>query len=100
MMQRCCWRSLWPRDRPRCISAWKRRKIFWPQCRAPEALQLLRQHGFDTPFIMVSGIYGEEEAVRMMKAGANDYVMKANLSRLKPAMERELLAAQDRRRRK
>jgi PAS domain S-box-containing protein len=71
-----------------------------PQFSGPEALQLLRQHGFDTPFIMVSGIYGEEEAVRMMKAGANDYVMKANLSRLAPALERELQAAQDRRRRK
>jgi PAS domain S-box-containing protein len=38
--------------------------------------------------------------VRMMQAGANDYVMKGNLSRLAPALERELLAAQDRRRRK
>ena len=71
-----------------------------PQFSGPEALILLRQQGFDTPFIMVSGIYGEEEAVRMMKAGANDYVMKANLSRLAPALQRELLAAQERRGRK
>ncbi|HEX4349802.1 MAG TPA: PAS domain S-box protein, partial [Verrucomicrobiae bacterium] len=71
-----------------------------PQFSGPEALHLLRQQDLDTPFIMVSGIYGEEEAVRMMKAGASDYVMKANLSRLAPALERELLAAQDRRRRK
>ena len=71
-----------------------------PQFSGPEALRLLRQQGLDIPFIMVSGIYGEEEAVRMMKAGANDYVMKSNLSRLAPALERELLAAQDRRRRK
>ncbi|HEX4350812.1 MAG TPA: PAS domain S-box protein [Verrucomicrobiae bacterium] len=71
-----------------------------PQFSGPEALRLLRQQGLDIPFIMVSGIYGEEEAVRMMKAGANDYVMKANLSRLSPALERELLAAQDRHRRK
>jgi two-component system, cell cycle sensor histidine kinase and response regulator CckA len=71
-----------------------------PQFSGPEALHLLRQKGLDTPFIMVSGIYGEEEAVRMMKAGANDYVMKGNLSRLAPALEREMLAAQDRRRRK
>ena len=71
-----------------------------PQFSGPEALRLLRQHGLDIPFIMVSGIYGEEEAVRMMKAGANDYVMKSNLSRLAPALERELLAAQDRHRRK
>jgi sigma-B regulation protein RsbU (phosphoserine phosphatase) len=69
-----------------------------PQFNGPEALQLLRQQGLDTPFIMVSGIYGEEEAVAMMKAGANDYLMKGNLSRLVPALERELEAAQDRRR--
>jgi len=70
-----------------------------PNFSGPEALHLLRQRDSDTPFIMVSGIYGEEEAVRMMKAGANDYVMKANLSRLAPALEREILAAQERRRR-
>lgn len=70
-----------------------------PNFSGPEALYLLRQQGLDTPFIMVSGIYGEEEAVRMMKAGANDYLMKGNLMRLAPALERELLAAQDRHRR-
>jgi two-component system, cell cycle sensor histidine kinase and response regulator CckA len=71
-----------------------------PQFSGPEALHLLRHQGLDTPFLMVSGIYGEDEAVDMMKAGANDYVMKANLSRLAPALEREMEAAQDRRRRK
>jgi sigma-B regulation protein RsbU (phosphoserine phosphatase) len=70
-----------------------------PSFSGPEALRLLRHHGFDTPFIMVSGIYGEEEAVRTMKAGANDYVMKINLPRLAPALEREIKSAQDRRRR-
>jgi sigma-B regulation protein RsbU (phosphoserine phosphatase) len=71
-----------------------------PQFSGPEALRLLRHKGFEVPFIMVSGIYGEEEAVSVMKAGANDYVMKRNLSRLAPALERELQAAQDRHRRK
>ena len=71
-----------------------------PQFSGPEALLVLRQEGFETPFIMVSGIYGEEEAVRMMKAGANDYVMKGSLSRLAPALQREMLAAQERRGRK
>lgn len=52
------------------------------------------------PFIMVSGIYGEEEAVATMKAGANDYIMKGNLARFVPALERELEAAEDRKRRK
>lgn len=71
-----------------------------PQFSGPDALHLLREKGFDTPFIMVSGIYGEDEAVRMMKAGANDYVMKHNLSRLAPALHRELLTAGERRARK
>jgi len=71
-----------------------------PQFSGPEALRLLRQQGWDLPFIMVSGIYGEEEAVAMMKAGANDYIMKGNLSRLVPALQRELEAVQDRQRRK
>lgn len=71
-----------------------------PQFCGPEALRLLRLKDLDTPFIMISGIYGEEEAVAMMKAGANDYLLKGNLSRLAPALERELEAAQDRRRRK
>ncbi|MGA2244144.1 MAG: PAS domain S-box protein [Verrucomicrobiota bacterium] len=64
-----------------------------PQFSGPEALRLLRQQGLDTPFIMVSGVCGEEEAVAMMKAGANDYIMKRNLGRLVPALERELAAA-------
>jgi PAS domain S-box-containing protein len=68
-----------------------------PQLSGPEALRLLRNQGFDIPFIMVSGIYGEEEAVSVMKEGANDYVMKGNLARLAPALQRELQAARDRR---
>jgi PAS domain S-box-containing protein len=70
-----------------------------PNFSGPEALHLLRKLGHDTPFIMLSGIYGEEEAVRMLKAGANDYLMKGNLARLAPALDREILAARDRQRR-
>jgi PAS domain S-box-containing protein len=69
-----------------------------PQFSGLEALKCLRQLGLDLPFIMVSGIYGEEMAVEILKAGANDYLMKGNLSRLGPALERELEAAEDRRR--
>ena len=68
-----------------------------PQFSGPEALRLLRSHGFVIPFIMVSGVFGEDKAVTMMKAGANDYILKGNLSRLVPALERELEVAQDRR---
>lgn len=68
-----------------------------PQFSGPDALKLLREQGFDTPFIAISGVYGEEAAVDMMKAGAGDYIVKKNLSRLVPAIERELEAAQSRR---
>ena len=58
-----------------------------------EALQLFRSSGLDIPFIFVSGTIGEETAVEAMKAGASDYVMKENLARLAPALERELQQA-------
>jgi two-component system cell cycle sensor histidine kinase/response regulator CckA len=68
-----------------------------PQFSGPAALKLLREKGLDVPFIVISGTYGEEAAVDMMKAGANDYIVKNNLSRLVPAIERELEVAQTRR---
>jgi PAS domain S-box-containing protein len=60
------------------------------------ALELCRKKAFDTPFIIVSGRIGEEVAVDMMKAGASDYVMKDDLARLAPAINRELRAARER----
>jgi sigma-B regulation protein RsbU (phosphoserine phosphatase) len=68
-----------------------------PQFSGPEALKLFRGQGLDIPFIVVSGVFGEEKAVGMMKEGAHDYILKSNLSRLVPALERELEAAQGRR---
>lgn len=65
-----------------------------------EALRLVRQIQPDIPFIVVSGVIGEEIAVAVMKAGANDYVMKSNLARLAPSIERELRDAESRRARK
>ncbi|HWW01479.1 MAG TPA: PAS domain S-box protein [Candidatus Acidoferrum sp.] len=60
-------------------------------------LALYRRIGLDIPFIMVSGRLGEEHAVEMLKAGAHEYVLKENLTRLVPAVNRELRAAQERR---
>ncbi|MBI2358454.1 MAG: response regulator [Deltaproteobacteria bacterium] len=54
------------------------------------ALDLLKKSGLDIPFIFVSGTIGEDTAVAAMKAGAQDYIMKGNLARLIPAIEREL----------
>jgi len=59
-----------------------------------EALAEFRNTGMDIPFIFVSGTIGEETAVAAMQAGANDYVMKENLGRLGPALERELAGAE------
>lgn len=61
------------------------------------ALELAKACGSDAPFIYVSGTIGEEAAVQAMKSGAQDYVMKTNLARLAPAVERELGEAQTRR---
>ena len=61
-----------------------------PQFDALSALTLVQQANLDTPFLVVSGCIGEESAVAMMKASAKDYIMKDNLSRLIPALEREL----------
>jgi putative nucleotidyltransferase with HDIG domain len=58
------------------------------------ALRVLQNSGLDIPFIIVSGAVGEDTAVEAMKAGAHDFVMKSNLARLAPAIERELRDAQ------
>ncbi|MEW6186165.1 MAG: HD domain-containing phosphohydrolase [Thermodesulfobacteriota bacterium] len=65
-----------------------------------EALKLVKEQGLDLPFIIVSGTIGEEAAVSAMKAGAYDYVLKDNLTRLTPAINRSLEEARVRRKRK
>ena len=64
------------------------------------ALHMLKQSGQDLPFIVVSGNIGEDIAVGAMKAGAHDYILKGNLTRLVPAVERELREAVVRRERR
>lgn len=54
------------------------------------AINIIKQLGVDIPIIIVSGAIGEDIAVEAMKAGAHDYIMKDNLARLSPAIEREL----------
>jgi signal transduction histidine kinase len=54
------------------------------------ALALVREAGLDIPFIIVSGSIGEERAVGVLRSGAHDFVLKDNLSRLVPAIEREV----------
>src|SRR5438132_13674257 len=71
-----------------------------PHFSGVDALILLKEKDLDIPFIIVSGAIGEDIAVGMMKAGANDYLLKNNLTRLVPAIERELREAQGRQERR
>jgi len=68
-----------------------------PSFDALGALQVLHETGQDIPFIIVSGKIGEDLAVAAMKSGASDYLMKGNLARLVPVMERERREAGERR---
>jgi two-component system cell cycle sensor histidine kinase/response regulator CckA len=71
-----------------------------PHFSGTDALNLLRTKGADVPFIFVSGTIGEETAVAALKNGAQDYLMKTNLNRLVPAVQRELREAGERRERR
>ena len=62
-----------------------------------EALEMVCKGSTDCPFIIVSGQISEETAVKAMRAGAQDYILKNNLARLVPAVERELREAEVRR---
>ena len=61
------------------------------------ALETVKETGLDVPVIIVSGSIGEDIAVAAMKTGAHDYIMKDNLKRLVPAIERELREVETRR---
>ncbi len=62
-----------------------------------DAVKIVNDSGYDIPFIIVSGAIGEDVAVTVMKAGAHDYLIKGNLKRLVPAIQRELTEAAMRR---
>jgi two-component system, cell cycle sensor histidine kinase and response regulator CckA len=57
---------------------------------ALHALRVLKELNSDVPFIIVSGTIGETMAADAMRSGARDYVLKDNLARLVPAVQREL----------
>ncbi|MBL9167034.1 MAG: response regulator [Verrucomicrobiales bacterium] len=67
-----------------------------PQFSAMAALMIIRERELDIPFIVVSGVVGEETAVEAMRAGAHDFVTKHNLARLAPVVEREVRGARER----
>jgi len=61
-----------------------------PNFDAEQALEILKATGRDTPFIVLTGLVGEEEAVRLMRAGARDFVYKDKIERLGEVVRREL----------
>jgi CheY-like chemotaxis protein len=64
------------------------------------AIQLARKKDPDVPIIVVTGMLGDEAAVSVIKAGANDYVLKDRLARLASAVERAVEEAEESRARK
>jgi two-component system cell cycle sensor histidine kinase/response regulator CckA len=64
---------------------------------AGSALDEVRRAGFDLPFLLVSGTIPDQSAVDLMRQGAHDYILKDNLTRLAPALQRELKEARSRR---
>ncbi|HTE50364.1 MAG TPA: ATP-binding protein [Kofleriaceae bacterium] len=71
-----------------------------PEFDARAALGVLKESGSDLPFIIISGAIGEETAVGALKAGAHDFLVKGRLTRLAPAVERELREVEVRRERR
>ena len=71
-----------------------------PGFNSSEALRIVRESELDVPFVILSGTIGEEAAVEALKAGARDVVVKSNLARLGPVVDRVLHEAQNRRHQK
>ncbi len=68
-----------------------------PTCNGLDVLRIVREHDADVPVLFVSGSIGEDVAMAAMRAGAHDYILKDNLTRLGPAVARELRDAAERR---
>ena len=71
-----------------------------PELNAPQVIEILNESGKDIPLVIVSGTVGEEAAVKAMRAGARDYVLKEKLVRLAPVVEREVRESKQRQERR
>jgi two-component system, cell cycle sensor histidine kinase and response regulator CckA len=60
------------------------------------ALEIVRTQWPTIPFILISGILGEERAIDALKSGATDYVLKERLARLIPTVQRAMREADER----
>lgn len=70
-----------------------------PSSSGAEVLGIARELSPETPFIFLSGIFGEQQAVEMIRMGAVDYVLKQNIKILPKAVKRAVLEVQERRQR-
>jgi PAS domain S-box-containing protein/diguanylate cyclase (GGDEF)-like protein len=61
-----------------------------PKFDGTRALDIAIVRAPQTPFVFVSGTIGEQRAIDALKHGATDYILKSNLSRLAPAVQRAL----------
>ncbi len=71
-----------------------------PELSPHDVLAALAERKLDIPLILVTGTIGENRAASIMRAGAHDFILKDDLSRLVPAMQRELREAEGRRARR
>ena len=71
-----------------------------PRFSGLKALEVYKDCGSDLPFIIVSGTIGEETAVKALRSGAHDFILKGKYARLLPAMDRELREFRSRKARK
>lgn len=71
-----------------------------PGSSGADVLKIARQLAPETPFIFLSGIFGEQQAVEMMRLGAVDYVLKQNLKMLPKAVTRAVAEVRERNQRR
>jgi CheY-like chemotaxis protein len=72
--------------------------IVLSDCKLPDfdglaAIERARQKSAELPVILVTDVLGDQAAVELIKAGANDYILKDGLARLPTAVQRALTEA-------
>ncbi|WP_308821687.1 response regulator [Pseudomonas japonica] len=73
--------------------------VVLPGSSGEQVLAIARQKAPLVPFIFISGVFGEEHAVKMMREGATDYVLKQSLPLLPAAVKRAMAEVHERRQR-
>ncbi|WP_263263848.1 response regulator [Pseudomonas entomophila] len=73
--------------------------VVLPGSSGEQVLGIAREKAPQTPFIFISGVFGEEHAVKMMRQGATDYVLKQSLPLLPAAVKRAMAEVHERRQR-